>query len=90
VTLLTGLALIQFWYGWRNLPVRFHASIGMTLLVFLIGGAFARPALNGLSAHFAASRDMACADGLLRRFLLIAGLETVLRILILALMVSPS
>lgn len=88
VALLTGVALIQFHGGFSAVPSRFHVALGLTLLMFLLGGALTNPTINVLSRALV-SGDHIVAQRAARKLIRCLRIEDSLRLAILVLMVLP-
>jgi hypothetical protein len=88
VALLTGLALIQLRGGFSAVPYRFHAALGLALLMFLVGGTQTNPAITVLGRALA-SGDDTVAQRAARKLIWSLRTEDILRFAILVLMVLP-
>jgi len=88
VALLTGVALIQLRGGFSAVAHRFHVALGLSLLVFLVGGAQTNPAINVLGRALA-SGDHIVAQRAAGKLVWCLRVEDSLRLAILVLMVIP-
>jgi|SoiMethySBSTD1v2_1073268.scaffolds.fasta_scaffold141965_3 putative copper export protein len=87
VAFATGLWLVAIKGGFKALPPRIHAGMGVTILIFAVGP-FTFVALSRLGE--ALSRDDAAGVAASsRRFRVLAWIEELLRVAVLGLMVSP-
>jgi hypothetical protein len=87
VALLTGVALVQLRGGFSAVPLRFHVALGLTLLIFLIGGTQSHPAIKALGRAFA-SGDRIVAQRAAGKLIWCLRAEDSLRFAILVLMVG--
>jgi hypothetical protein len=88
LTLLTGVALAAWVYGWREVPTRLCVILGLTLATMAVGVLLVSPMWRRVAAVIEKGQDLAMARAPADWFARSLWLEHALRLSVLALVVA--